>query len=171
MKGLTFIGMAGAGKSAIGKIVAEILNWKFVDLDKLILETQGMTHHAYMKQNGEQALNALEEKLTLGLDLKDTVYAPPGSMVYSGRAMEKIRKDSAVVYLETTPDIIKKRLGDRLYQNGIIGLEEKGLAGVMAERTPLYQKYADYTFHSAEQSKEEMAKGIIDGLRAAGVEI
>jgi len=171
MKGLTFIGMAGVGKSAVGKVAAGILGWRFADLDKLILETQGITHHEYMKANGEKALSDLENRLTLELDLSDTVFAPPGSMVYAAVAMEKIKKDSIVVYLETTPDIIEKRLGDRLYKNGIIGLEEKGLTGVMAERIPLYQKYADYTFQSGNQTKEEMAQKVIDGLRTQGVKI
>lgn len=171
MKGLTFIGMAGAGKSAVGKIAAEILGWRFVDLDKLILERVGITHHKYMQKYGEPALSALEEQLTLSLDLEDMVYAPPGSIIYSARAMDKIKNNSIVVYLETTPQIIERRLGERLYQNGIIGLKEKGLAGVMAERIPLYQKYADYTFQSLDQSKDEMAHKVIAGLRAAGVRI
>ena len=163
--------MAGGGKSAVGRVTAGILGWRFADLDKLILETQDVTHHEYMKANGEKALSELEKRLTLGLDLSDTVFAPPGSMIYAPASMEKIKKDSIVVYLETTPDIIEKRLGDRLYKNGIIGLEEKGLPGVMAERIPLYQKYADYTFKSGNQTKEEMAKKVIDGLRALGVKI
>ena len=60
MKGVTFIGMAGVGKSAVGKILAEKIAWKFIDLDKYILEKQGITHHEYMKKFGEQALSDLE---------------------------------------------------------------------------------------------------------------
>jgi len=171
MKGITFIGMAGVGKSAVGRIAAEILHWRFVDLDKLILETQKMTHHEYMKKYGGEGLRVLEEELTLDLDLADTVYSPPGSMVYSAVAMEKVKEYSMVVYLKATAEIIEKRLGRNLYTNGIIGLEEKGLAGVMAERMPLYEKYADYIFESKDQTKEEMAQKVISGLRTAGVKI
>jgi len=171
MRGITLIGMAGSGKSAVGKIMAQTLGWNFVDLDKLILQTQGISHHDYMKMNGGQALSALEERLTLGLDFKDTIFAPPGSMVYAQKAMEKIKRDSTAVYLKTTPEIVEKRLGERLYQNGIIGLEEKGLAKLMAERSVLYEKYADYTFQSGEQTKEEMAKIVISGLKDQGLKL
>ena len=171
MKGITFIGMAGSGKSAVGEIIAQILGWKFIDLDKLILKTQGMSHDDYMKTRGEQALSKLEQRLTLELDLQDSIFAPPGSMVYAERAMERIKKDSLVVYLRTTPAIVEKRLGERLYKNGIIGLEEKGLPKLMAERAVLYEKYQDYTFDSGEQTKQEMAEKVIAGLRVAGVSL
>lgn len=163
--------MAGSGKSKVGEIAARLLGWKFVDLDKQILQTQGMTHDDYMKKYGEQALSDLEQKLTLELDMQDVVFAPPGSMVYAEKAMEKIKQDTLVVYLKTIPEIIKKRLGQKLYHNGIIGLAEKGLSKLMAERAVLYEKYADYTFESGEQTKEEMAKIVLDGLQAAGVNI
>jgi shikimate kinase len=171
MKGITFIGMAGAGKSAVGRITAENLGWRFVDLDKYILETQKISHHEFMEQNGEQALKNLEEGLAFGLDLSNTVFSPPGSMIYSERVMNKIKQESIVVYLRVRPETVAKRLGERLYKNGIVGLREKGLAGVMAERIPLYEKYAEYTFDSADQSKQEMAKKVIDGLIAAGVKL
>lgn len=163
--------MSGSGKSAVGKIIAEMLAWKFVDLDKLILETQGMSHHEHMTQKGEEALTKLEEELTLNLDLTDTVFAPPGSIVYQPKAILKIKNESTVVYLKTSPEIVKKRLGDNLYKNGIIGLKEKGLVKLMAERAVLYEKYTDYTFDSGEQAKEEMAKKIIDSLITAGIRL
>ena len=169
-KGITLIGMAGAGKSGVGRILAEKLGWKFVDVDKSILEKLGITHHEYMKRNGEEALKNLEEQLTLDLDFENTILAPPGSVIYwKPELWSKIKQNSQVVYLETTPETIEKRLGDRLYKNGIIGLEEKGLRGLMAERVPLYEKYADYTFKSRDQSKDEMAKIVMDGLKKAKI--
>lgn len=171
MKGITFIGMAGVGKSAIGRIMASKIGWRFIDMDKLILEKQGITHHEYMKRNGEKALVELEEFYTLELDLKDTIFAPPGSVIYSLKSMEKIKLESIVVYLEAKPDIILKHLGDNLHKNGIVGLEEKGLEGVMAERIPLYEKYANFTFHSGEQTKDEMACLVISGLIKSGVQL
>lgn len=171
MQGITFIGMAGAGKSAVGRILAEMVNWKFIDLDKYILEKQGITHHEYMKKFGEQALSNLENEYALGLNLDNTIFAPPGSMAYSKPAMHRLKQDTVIVYLRTTPEIIEKRMGDRLYKNGIIGLKEKGLAGLMDERIPLYEKYADYSFDSGDQSKQNMAEIVLRGLRREGVKI
>ncbi len=155
----------------MGKVVAEMLNWKFVDLDKLIMKTTRMHHDDYMKQNGEDALTALEQKLTLELNFESLVFAPPGSMIYSPLAMDKIKQNSTVVYLKTVPETIEKRMGERLYKNGIVGLKEKGLKKLMEERAVLYEKFANYTFNSGDQSKEEMAKKVIDGLIYKGLDL
>jgi shikimate kinase len=152
---ITLIGMAGSGKSATGEIIAKLLNLRYVDLDKLIFETENITHHEYMEKNGEEALSLLENKLTLGLNFKNLVFAPPGSIIYSPSAMEKIKKDSTVVYLKTDPETIEKRLGDKLYKNGILGLKEKGLKKLMEERAVYYEKYADFTFNSKKQTKQK----------------
>lgn len=170
-KGITLIGMAGVGKSAVGKIMAEVLGWQFWDLDKVILKRQGISHHEYMKRNGGKALSLLEEQYALSLNLQSSIFAPPGSMVYSQRAMEKIKADSVVVYLEASSETIEKRLGENLYKNGIIGLEEKGLAGLMVERIPLYEKYTDLTLHSGNQTKQEMAQKVIVALEAQGIKL
>ncbi len=168
MKGITMIGMAGSGKSTVGRIIAEKLGWRFVDLDLLIREKEGAHHDHVMHLLGEEEFKRREEKYALELDLSDTVFAPPGSLVYSPRAMEKANAETVVVYLRTEPETIEARLGERLYKNGIVGLKEKGLKALMEERAPLYQRYANHTFRSADQAAEEMADIILSHLTARG---
>lgn len=136
--------MPGAGKTTVGKILAEKMNCRFVDLDSLIFEKSGISHHELMKQKGEGELKALEEKYALEIDFNDIVFSPPGSMVFSEKVMEKAKNESVVIYLKVSKDGIEKRLGENLYKDGIIGLETKGLAGVISERVPLYEKYNDF---------------------------
>lgn len=162
---ITLIGMAGSGKSSTGIILAEALKWRYVDLDKLILDTQKISHHDYMEQNGEAALSNLEDKLTLDLNFENLVFAPPGSIIYSESAMEKIKNNSTVIFLKTEPKTIEKRLGDKLYKNGIIGLKEKGLEKLMEERAIFYNKYANFTFHSEKETPQEIADIIINTFK------
>ncbi len=161
MKGITLIGMPGAGKSTVGKVLAERLGWRFVDLDQVIAEKQGMSHHEVMERKGPEGLARLEEEYALELEFTDTVFAPPGSIIYSDRAMAKISAESEVIHLLITPEEIEKRLGDRLYKNGIIGLKEKGLPGIMAERMPLYERYAGRTINACGMRPELIAKEIM----------
>jgi shikimate kinase len=161
VKGITFIGMSGSGKSVVGAAVAERLGWKFIDLDKYILEKQALSHHEIAERFSEDRLKELEEQYALGLDLADTIFAPGGSLVYSPAAMDAAKNATSVIYLRVQPALIEQRLGERLHHNGIVGLKEKGLAGVMVERAPLYERYADYTLDSGEQSVAEMVERVL----------
>ncbi len=160
MKGLTFIGMPGAGKSAVGKRIAQRLGMKFIDLDDYILETQGMSHHEIMVQKGEPALIKLEDDLTLGLNLADTIFSPGGSIVYSKKAMEKLKKETIIVYLVVPLEIVKRNSGDKINRNGIIGLAGKGIEGLYNERTPLYDACADIKVDCQETDLREKVEKV-----------
>ena len=164
MKGITLIGMPGSGKSTIGKLLAEKLNWKFVDLDILIKEKEGRGHEKILEQDGEQALLGLEEKYTLEMDLDKVVLSPGGSIVYSLAAMEKLQKETKIVYLELQLTEIKIRLGDQINSRGIIGLKEKGLEKLFEERHLLYQNFSHFQFNCNGLNSNEIASKIYSNI-------
>jgi len=163
-KGLTFIGMPSSGKSATGKKLKDKLGCKYIDLDILIFEKEGIHHHQILKERGENVLKKLEEKYTLELDFKDLIFAPPGSIIFSESAMEKVKKESLVIHLGVSEDEIKRRLGDNLYKDGIIGLETKGLGQIISERLPLYKKYADLYIDTNGLSVDEVVETIFEKI-------
>ena len=162
MKGITLIGMPGAGKSTIGKMLAERLGHNFVDLDILIKEKEGRSHADILEQDGTETLLAAEEKHTLGLNLEKTVFAPGGSIVYSPRAMEKISGETILIYLSLPLSEIKRRLGKNIHSRGIVGLKEKGLASLFNERTPLYQNAAHFVIDSASLTDEAAVEKVLE---------
>jgi shikimate kinase len=161
MKGITLIGMPGAGKSTIGKMLAKRTGFKFVDLDVLIKEKTGRSHADILENDGEDRLLELENKYTLELDLAQTIFSPGGSIVYSKPAMEKLKNETKITYLELSLSEIKKRLGKNLKTRGIIGLKQKGLEGLFAERTPLYKESAHRTINCSGLSDEEIARALL----------
>lgn len=159
-RGITLIGMPGSGKSTVGRILADRLGFNFIDLDNLIRDKEGKSHSDIAEEKGDSELSRLEEVYTLGLNFDKTVFAPGGSIVYSSAAMEKLRQETSVIYLLTSIDAIRKNLGDGINQRGIIGFKEKGLEGVFAERRPLYEKYAHFTFDCGSKSAEEVSEAV-----------
>ncbi|HPS21504.1 MAG TPA: shikimate kinase [Candidatus Paceibacterota bacterium] len=163
-KGLTFIGMPSSGKSVTGRVLAPKLGCKYVDLDILIREKEGKHHDVILKEKGNEALKELEEKYTLELDFDGLIFAPPGSIIFSEKAMQKIKENSLVIYLDVSKEEIERRLGENLYKDGIIGLKEKGLANIILERLPLYKKYADLYLDTNGLKKEEVVEEVLKML-------
>ncbi|MDP3999395.1 MAG: shikimate kinase [bacterium] len=160
MKGITLIGMPGAGKSTIGKKLADSLGWKFLDLDILIQEKTGLAPAEFIGKNGDTAFLELEEELSLDLNLAETVFAPGGSIIYSTRAMNKLKSETQIFYLDLPLEEVKKRLGPKPLERGIIGLARWGLEGLFTERHYLYQTYAHQTISFSDAGDQDVIEQI-----------
>ncbi len=139
---ITLIGMAGVGKSVIGKALAEKLSFRFIDTDALIEHEIGMSLQDIINKLGEKEFLRIEEKTLLALNPPEKcVISTGGSAVYSEMAMGSLKKISVIVFLDASLDTIENWITDKV-ERGIIHLK-KGLAGIYKERLPLYKKYAD----------------------------
>jgi shikimate kinase len=140
---ITLIGMAGAGKSTIGREIAHKLSYRFIDIDQLIEQKTKKRIGDIIQNLGEKKFKEIEEKTVLELtNIENTVISPGGSIVYSEKVMKFLKKISAVIWLDVSFENVQKRLTDERIKC-IIGIKEKGLKGLFEERQVLYRKYAD----------------------------
>jgi shikimate kinase len=138
---ITLIGMAGVGKSVIGKALAKRLSFDFIDTDKIIENNLGRGLQKIIDACGEAKFLRIEEKTITGLNLADgCVIATGGSAVYSRKAMAFLQKHSVVVFLDAPISAISSWIVNK-DTRGIINLK-KGLSALYNERFPLYKKYA-----------------------------
>jgi len=142
---IVLIGMAGAGKSVVGALLAEKLSYAFVDVDRKIESRYGGKLQDILDRLGDAAFLAAEEREILVLkDVKDTVISPGGSVVYSARAMEVLTSLGRVVYLHVPLATIAARIEPET--RGIVGLKGKTFAELYEEREMLYRAAADSVF-------------------------
>lgn len=156
---ITLIGMAGAGKSTIGKALAKRLNYTFIDVDRLITEKTGMPLQDLIDKQGDSALIRFEEEAILGLgQLDNCIISPGGSVIYSKEAMKYLKNISKIVFLDAPFRSIVKRIPN-VRKRGIVGLRDRSLKELFEERLILYNKYADF---SIKLRGKENIQGLVD---------
>lgn len=163
---ITLIGMPGSGKTSIGREVARMLEYKFVDIDLLIRQKAGCTLQEVIDTQGDQALVLLEGQVVLGLPISDgIVISPGGSIVYSEKAMDFLKAKSIIIFLHTPLSRVKQQI-DNQDSRGIVGLKDKSLEQLFAERFPLYQKYADMSIDIGEKDTvNSVASKVVEAIR------
>jgi shikimate kinase len=140
---ITLIGMAGAGKSAVGKELAKKLNSDFIDIDLALVKKYGLKLQKIIDRYGEEKFLRFEEKEVLTLSKnKNYIISPGGSIIYSEKAMKFLKKNSIIIFLDVLLEMIELRIKD-CETRGIIGLKDKSVAEIFKERKSLYKKWAD----------------------------
>ena len=164
MKNIVLIGMPGCGKSTVGVVLAKILGYRFLDSDLLIQESENRLLHDIIEQEGIEGFEEIENKVNASIDVKRSVIATGGSVVYGREAMEHLKKIGIVVYIKLPYEEINHRLGN-LEQRGVAISKNQTLKDLYNERVPLYEKYADITVEEKNLTISQTALYIRDRLR------
>jgi len=146
LNNIALIGMAGVGKSFVGRHLAEKLGYSYVELDKLITCEAGKIG-VNKDLLADNEFIKLEEKIVLGLDGKNnSVFDTGGSVIYSSKAMGFLKLNSVVIYLKDSVENTTKRFDDR-GELHLVGIKGKTFDKLLEERNKLYEKYADFSIN------------------------
>lgn len=139
---ITLCGMMGSGKSAIGKILANKLDYNFIDIDKMLEIEAKKTIKKIFEEDGEVYFRDLEEKITINiLDNKKTVVSLGGGAIINKNIRSSIKKNSYNIFLKVDVDILTKRLQNSrtrplIYKKNL----KKELINLINKREKFYQK-------------------------------
>lgn len=158
---IILIGMPGCGKSSAGVLLAKQMCKMFVDTDLYIQENEGKKLQQIIDENGLEYFLHSEESAILSLTMHNTVVATGGSVVYSEKAMEHLKKQGRVVYLDLPLKDVILRLRN-IKTRGVAGSDGMTIADLYNERVPLYRKYADYTVNCKERTVNETVEDIMN---------
>lgn len=161
---IVLIGMAGCGKSSIGKLLARQLNRPFLDTDDLMMERQEKTIQQILDSKGTDGFRQIEEKILLAINVRDHVIATGGSSIYSKQGMQHLKKRGVTVLLKTPLDILQLRVGDAAGR-GLVKQPGQSFEDIYAERKGLYEKYADISIDCTVLSREDVCSAIIKELK------
>ncbi|MCM1283440.1 MAG: shikimate kinase [Muribaculaceae bacterium] len=160
---IVLIGMPGVGKSTVGVILAKLLGYQFLDADLLIQREAGKLLREIIAEQGVDGFIATENRVNAAISAEHTIIATGGSVVYGKEAMAHLQKLGTVVYLMAPYPVLEKRLAD-IEGRGVVIREGQSLRDIYAERTPLYEKYADLCVSGDDCSVEQTVKNVINKL-------
>lgn len=157
---ITLIGMSGVGKSFIGEKLAEALGYGFIDVDRIIEGRHNLPLQGVLDVLGEPAFLQEEESSIFSLVVTEaSVIAPGGSVVYSARAMNELRRISIIVYLASDIEVLASKVDP--HARGIVGLKNSNFRALYQERKVLYERYADHQVVVDDTEPDQIVSEII----------
>lgn len=168
---LFLIGPMGAGKTTIGRRVADSLGMRFHDLDHEVEERSGAEVALIFELEGEAGFRKRECDMLDELSATaGTVLSTGGGAVLIAENRRRLRERGFVVYLDTTVEQQLRRLAhDRKRPLLAAPDRRERLLALAAEREPLYREIADLTLPAwnAGGTSAGAARRLLDELARA----
>jgi len=166
-RNIFLIGPMGAGKSTIGRELADRLHLEFFDSDQEIERRTGADIAWVFDLEGEEGFRKREEGVIEDLSEKQgIVLATGGGSVISKQVRNRLSARGVVVYLETTIDKqVARTQRDR--KRPLLQTSEEPrtvLENLAVERNPLYEEIADVIVKTDDQSAKVVAHKIVERL-------
>jgi len=166
-RNIFLVGPMGAGKSTIGRELADKLHLEFFDSDHEIERRTGADIAWVFDLEGEEGFRKREESVIEDLsERQGIVLATGGGSVISSQVRNRLSARGIVVYLETTIDKqVARTQRDR--RRPLLQTEEEPrtvLENLAVDRNPLYEEIADVIVQTDDQSAKVVASKIVERL-------
>ena len=157
-------GFRATGKTAVGKVLAGLLGYRFIDTDDVLTRRLGCSITDSVSRFGWQPFRDQEQALLLELSgTRETVLATGGGAVLHRKAWQKLCAASFVVWLQADIETITHRLAadaKTAVQRPALEGREAGMdmTKLLQEREVLYRKGADLCLSTKQHTPAELAR-------------
>jgi len=165
------VGLPGSGKSTVGRQLARRLQLPFYDSDHVIEERLGCPIRVAFERDGEPAFRDLEEAVLDELtQIPRAVVSTGGGAVVRPATRQRLRERGQVVYLNSTPDEIFRRLRHDVNRPLLqVADPLSRLRDLYVQRDPLYRETAHFVIETGRPSVATLVNMIVMQLELAGV--
>lgn len=168
---VALVGLPGAGKSAIGRRLAQRLQFPFVDSDHVIEERIGCSIRDFFEREGEAAFRDIEQAVIAELSaMPHGVVATGGGCVLRPANRKCLRASFHVLYLRSAPEDLFRRLRHDVKRPLLQVPDPLGrLRDLYAARDPLYRETAHDLIETGRPPLATLVNMIVMQLELAGV--
>ena len=168
MASILLIGFMGAGKTTIGKGLAQRLQKEYVDLDTKIEEHIQLSIAEYFHYYGENSFRKVESKVLRKLSNEDKIIATGGGIVQCAANWQFLQTQPIVLYLEAEADC----LIDRIQQDKTsirplaLGKTREEIKALLAQRLSWYEESATLRINTTNETPEKIIDTIIERIKS-----
>jgi len=161
-KHIVLIGLPGAGKSTVGRIVAERLHAGFLDIDTILIRKEGKPIAMIFAEKGEPAFREMERKeVNVALANQPSVIAPGGGWAAQPGALDLARPLGYFVYLKSRAEVAAGRAEPSGTRPVLMGDDPLArMRELFTARDPYYAK-ADATVQTEAKPAEKVADEVV----------
>lgn len=160
---IVLVGFMAAGKTTVGRLLAQRLGWRFVDLDEQIESQTGSSIAAIFRDSGESAFREMESRLAAQLlNEHDCVLATGGGWAAAPGALERLPAHVRSIWLQVSAETALRRAGRSPAVRPLLQVANPlaEARALLTRREPFYRK-ADWHVDVDERSPAEIAAGIM----------
>ncbi len=170
---VAFVGLPGAGKSAVGRRLAQRLQLPFVDSDHVIEQRIGCSIREYFDREGEASFRDVEQSVIADLASQaNGVVATGGGAVLRAPNRAQLRDHFHVIYLRSSPEDLFRRLRHDVKRPLLQVADPLGrLRELHSVRDPLYSETAHDVVETGRPSVSMLVNIIVMQLELAGVSL
>lgn len=164
-KNIFLVGFMGAGKTTVGRVLADRLGYRYCDADKTVEMQSGKTITEIFAEHGEEHFRDLESSTLESLSRKEKqIIATGGGVMMRDYNRDVMKRAGVTVYLRAPVDVIWQRVKHSrsrplLQVNDPLGT----IRELLEKRTPYYEM-ADIIVDTEKLSVEDVADEIIEKL-------
>lgn len=165
---LALIGFMGAGKSVVGRTVADLLHFEFLDTDQEIAERAGRSIAEIFAREGEATFRAWESQVVGELAVRrKTVISTGGGLPAQPGNLASLKTHALVVCLWASPEILYERVREHTHRPLLHQPDPLAtIRTLFAAREPFYRE-ADVLVNTEQRSVREVAAQVVHQFHAA----
>ena len=167
-RNIFLVGLMGAGKTTIGRQLAQRLRKEFIDADQEIVRRTGVRIGTIFEIEGEEGFRRRESAVLAELAQGDAqVVATGGGAVLSAANREVMRAGGTVIYLRARLDHLWERTRHDTSRPLLATADPRAtLAGLLEARDPLYREVAHLIVDTGTQSAATLVSRVVAALKA-----